>query len=46
MTVVVIVTSREERRPFDLAVQKFWHRDAEDKENAEKKKVGWRGTLG
>ncbi|XP_050746837.1 LOW QUALITY PROTEIN: uncharacterized protein C7orf57 homolog [Gymnogyps californianus] len=29
----------EERRPFDLAVQKFWHRDAEDKENAEKKKV-------
>ncbi|KAM6210912.1 LOW QUALITY PROTEIN: uncharacterized protein C7orf57 homolog [Sarcoramphus papa] len=28
-----------ERGPFDLAVQKFWHWDAEDKENAEKKKI-------
>lgn len=38
--------SYETRRgPFDFDMKSVWQRDAEDKENAEKKKVWWRGTL-
>lgn len=33
------------RGPFDFDKKSVWQREAEDKENAEKKKVGWTGTL-
>uniref|UniRef100_A0A8C8BDF4 Uncharacterized protein n=1 Tax=Otus sunia TaxID=257818 RepID=A0A8C8BDF4_9STRI len=34
------------RGPFHFDMKSVWQQDAEDKENTEKKKVGWRGTLG
>lgn len=38
--------SYETRRGlFDFDTKSVWQREAEDKENAEKKKVEWRGTL-
>lgn len=38
--------SYETRRgPFDFDTKSVWQREAEDKESAEKKKVGWRSTL-
>uniref|UniRef100_A0A663MWP7 Chromosome 7 open reading frame 57 n=1 Tax=Athene cunicularia TaxID=194338 RepID=A0A663MWP7_ATHCN len=33
------------RGPFDFDVESVWQWDIEDKENAEKKKVGWRGMI-
>ncbi|KAF1588761.1 hypothetical protein FQV11_0000834, partial [Eudyptes moseleyi] len=33
------------RGPFGFDMKSVWQQDAEDKENTEKKKVGWRGTL-
>lgn len=38
-------SNKARRGPFDFDTKSVWQRDAEDKENAEKKKVGWRGTL-
>uniref|UniRef100_A0A8D0FRN8 Uncharacterized protein n=1 Tax=Strix occidentalis caurina TaxID=311401 RepID=A0A8D0FRN8_STROC len=34
------------RGPFDFDMKSVWQQDAEDNENTETKKVGWRGTLG
>lgn len=38
--------SYETRRgPFDFDTKGVWQQEAEEKENAEKKKVGWTGAL-